>query len=40
MTIFVNKGDLPLTPAQLEKRSQRFIAKDWQERRITASFSV
>ena len=29
MTIFVNKGDLPLTPAQLEKRSQRFIAKDW-----------
>ena len=29
MTIFVNKGDLPLTPAQLEKRAQRNIAKVW-----------
>ena len=29
MTIFVTKGDLPLTPAQLEKRAQRYIARDW-----------
>lgn len=29
MTIFVNKGDAPLTDAQLEKRSQRYIARDW-----------
>jgi hypothetical protein len=29
MAIFVTKGDAPLTEAQLEKRSQRFIAKDW-----------
>jgi len=31
MTIFVNKGDLPLTEAQLEKRAQRYIARDWPE---------
>ena len=29
MTIFVNKGEAPLTDAQLEKRSQRYIARDW-----------
>ena len=29
MTVFVNKGDAPLTDAQLEKRSQRYIARDW-----------
>ncbi len=29
MTVFVAKGDAPLTNAQLEKRSQRYIAKDW-----------
>lgn len=29
MTIFVNKGDLPLTPAQLEKRSQKHIKRSW-----------
>ena len=29
MTIFVNKGDAPLTPVQLEKRAQAHIAKDW-----------
>ena len=27
--IFVNKGDAPLTPAQLEKRSQRWINRSW-----------
>ena len=29
MTIFVTKGDAPLTDAQLEKRAQAYIAKDW-----------
>lgn len=29
MAIFVNKGDLPLTDAQLEKRAQKHITKDW-----------
>ena len=29
MTIFVNKGDSPLPDAQLEKRAQAHIAKDW-----------
>ena len=30
MTIFVTKGDLPLTPVQLEKRAQKYIARSWQ----------
>ena len=29
MTIFVTKGDAPLTNAQVEKRAQAHIAKDW-----------
>lgn len=29
MTIFVNKGDMPLTPEQLEKRAQKYIKRDW-----------
>ena len=29
MTLFVTKGDAPLTDAQLEKRAQRNIAKVW-----------
>jgi hypothetical protein len=29
MTIFVNKGDAPLTDAQLHKRTQRLISRDW-----------
>jgi hypothetical protein len=29
MAIFVTKGDSPLTEAQLEKRAQRHIARDW-----------
>jgi len=29
MAIFVTKGDAPLTEAQLEKRSQKHITKDW-----------
>lgn len=29
MTIFVTKGDLPLTPAQLEKRAQKHIKRVW-----------
>ena len=29
MTIFVNKGDAPLTPVQLEKRSQKYIKRSW-----------
>lgn len=29
MTQFVNKGDLPLTPAQLEKRAQKWISRSW-----------
>ena len=29
MTQFVTKGDLPLTPAQLEKRAQKYIKRSW-----------
>ena len=29
MTHFVNKGDLPLTPVQLEKRAQKHIKSVW-----------
>ena len=29
MTVFVNKWDLPLTPAQLEKRAQKWISRSW-----------
>ena len=29
MTIFVTKGDAPLTPVQLEKRAQKYIARSW-----------
>ena len=29
MTVFVTKGDLPLTPAQLEKRAQKHIKRIW-----------
>lgn len=29
MTQFVAKGDLPLTPAQLEKRAQKYIKRSW-----------
>jgi hypothetical protein len=29
MAIFVTKGNAPLTDAQLEKRAQKHIAKDW-----------
>ncbi len=29
MTIFVTKGDAPLTPTQLEKRAQKHIARSW-----------
>ena len=31
MTIFVNKGDLPLTPVQLEKRAQKHIKRVWSD---------
>jgi len=31
MTIFVTKGDLPLTPAQLEKRAQKHIKRVWSD---------
>ena len=29
MTVFVNKGDAPFTPAQLEKRAQKYITRSW-----------
>ncbi len=29
MTIFVAKGDAPLSPAQLQKRSQKYIKRAW-----------
>ncbi|MFY9240492.1 MAG: hypothetical protein WAO78_16770 [Roseovarius sp.] len=29
MTLFVNKGDAPFTPAQLEKRAQKYITRSW-----------
>lgn len=29
MTIFVSKGDAPLTDAQLEKRAQKHITRSW-----------
>jgi len=31
MTIFVTKGDAPLTPVQLEKRAQTYIKRSWPE---------
>lgn len=31
MTHFVNKGDLSLTPAQLEKRAQKHIKRVWSD---------
>jgi len=31
MTIFVTKGDLPLTASQLEKRAQKHINRSWPE---------
>jgi len=31
MTVFVNKGDLPLTPTQLEKRAQKHIKRVWSD---------
>ena len=31
MTIFVTKGDAPLTPTQLEKRAQKHIARSWSD---------
>lgn len=29
MTQFVNKGDAPLTPVQIEKRAQKYIKRSW-----------
>jgi hypothetical protein len=29
MSIFVTKGDAPLSPAQLQKRSQKYIKRTW-----------
>ena len=31
MTQFVNKGDLPLTPVQLERRAQKHIKRVWSD---------
>ena len=31
MTHFVNKGDLPLTPVQLERRAQKHIKRVWSD---------
>ena len=31
MTVFVNKGNPPLTPVQLEKRAQTYIRRSWPE---------
>jgi hypothetical protein len=31
MTQFVAKGDMPLTPVQLEKRAQTYIKRSWPE---------
>ena len=31
MTVFVTKGDSPLTPAQLEKRAQKHIKRVWSD---------
>ena len=31
MTVFVTKGDAPLTASQLEKRSQTYIRRSWPE---------
>lgn len=31
MTIFVAKGDLPLTPVQLERRAQKHIKRVWSD---------
>jgi hypothetical protein len=41
MTLFVTKGDAPLTPEQLEKRAQKYIKRSWpdqaREKSIRAS---
>jgi hypothetical protein len=29
MTVFIEKGDAPLTPVQLEKRAQGYIKRSW-----------
>ena len=29
MTLFVTKGDKPLTPVQLERRAQTYIKRSW-----------
>lgn len=29
MTLFINKGDAPLTDSQLERRTQAYIDRDW-----------
>jgi len=31
MTLFVTKGDAPLTPVQLEKRAQKYIKRSWSD---------
>ena len=31
MSHFVNKGDLPLTPVQLERRAQKHIKRSWSD---------
>ena len=31
MSHFVNKGDLPLTPVQLERRAQKYIKRSWSD---------
>jgi hypothetical protein len=31
MTVFVTKGNKPLTPVQLEKRAQKYITRSWPE---------
>ena len=40
MTVFVNKGDLPLTPAQLEKRAQKHIKRIWSDQAREKSIRI
>ena len=40
MTVFVNKGDLPLTPAQLEKRAQKHIKRIWPDQAREKSIRI
>jgi hypothetical protein len=40
MTVFVAQGDQYLTPVQLERRAQRYIARDWPDQKREKSIRL